>query len=62
MTVNMPSKPEEPAKRPATAAGRGAPPTYAAYAVRKNVSVRVLVKPTASESDELPEHGYGHGV
>jgi hypothetical protein len=55
------TKPEDPAKQP-SAAERGAPFTYAAHAVRKNVSVRVLVKPTAAESDELPEHGYGHGV
>jgi hypothetical protein len=60
-TMNMPAKPEDPAKRSASAADRGAPSTYAAYAVRKNVSVRVWVKP-AAESDELPEHGYGHGV
>jgi hypothetical protein len=57
----MPTKPEEPAKRPAPAE-RGAPPTYAAYALRKNLSVRVLVKPAAGEADELGEHGYGHGV
>jgi hypothetical protein len=59
--MKMPSKPEEPAKPP-SAADRGAPPTYAAHAVRKNVSVRVLVKPTPAEADELREHGYGHGV
>jgi hypothetical protein len=60
--MKMSTKPEDPAKRPQPAADRGAPPTYAAHAVRKNVSVRVLVKPSAAENDELREHGYGHGV
>ena len=59
--MKMPAKPEDPAKRPQSAADRGAPPTYAAHAVRKNLSVRVLLKPS-TEADELPEHGYGHGV
>jgi hypothetical protein len=59
--MKMSTKPEEPAKQP-SAADRGAPTTYAAHAVRKNVSVRVLVKPTPSEVEELREHGYGHGV
>jgi hypothetical protein len=58
----MPRKPEEPAKRPSSTAERGAPPTYAAHALRKNLSVRVLVKPATGETDELKEHGYGHGV
>lgn len=52
---------EEPAKRP-TAPERGAPATHAAQALRKNLSVRVLVKPTPNDSEELREHGYGHGV
>ena len=56
------TKPEEPAKQPQSGAKRGAPPTVAAHAVRKNVSVRVLVKPAPGDSDELREHGYGHGV
>lgn len=60
--MTMPTRPEEPAKRPASAAERGAPSTYAAHAVRKNLSVRVIVKPAPAEADELPEHGYGHGV
>jgi hypothetical protein len=55
------SKSEEPAK-PTKPPERGAPATYAAHAVRKDVSVRVFVKPTHSEGDELREHGYGHGV
>ena len=59
--MKMPPKPEEPAKQP-SAADRGAPFTYAAHAVRKDLSVRVLVKPAPGEADELPEHGYGHGV
>jgi hypothetical protein len=52
---------EEPSPRPQSRPERGAPPTYAAHAFRKNLAVRVLVKP-ASESEELREHGYGHGV
>lgn len=59
--MKMSPKPEEPAKKP-SGADRGAPFTYAAHAVRKDLSVRVLVKPANVESDELPEHGYGHGV
>jgi hypothetical protein len=54
---------DEPAKRPDPRPERGAPATYAAHAVRKNLAVRVLVTPpTAPESDELREEGYGHGV
>ena len=53
-------KPEEPAKRPAPPQ-RGAPPTHAAQAVRKDVSVRVLVT-SPPEPEELREDGYGHGV
>jgi hypothetical protein len=60
--MKMPTRPEEPAKQQPTAAERGAPPTYAAHAVRKNVSVRVWVKPAPADADELREHGYGHGV
>jgi hypothetical protein len=40
----------------------GAPPTYAAYASRKDVSVRVSVRPVLVEAEELREEGYGHGV
>jgi hypothetical protein len=59
--MNLSTKPGDPAKRPQPAPERGAPATYAVYAVRKNLTVRVSVKP-AAESEELPEHGYGHGV
>jgi hypothetical protein len=55
------TQPDEPAKRPQPGPGRGAPPTDAAHAVRKNV-VRVAVVATPAEPDELREHGYGHGV
>jgi hypothetical protein len=51
-----PSKPAQPAPK------QGAPASYAAHADRKNLSVRVLVRPVNGESDEVPEHGYGHGV
>jgi hypothetical protein len=60
--MKMSSQPNEPAKRPQASPERGAPPTYAAHAARKNVGVRVLLKPTAGEAEELREHGYGHGV
>lgn len=60
--MKMPTRPEEPAKHPQPGPDRGAPTTYAAHAVRKNLAVRVSVKPTPSEADELREHGYGHGV
>jgi hypothetical protein len=53
---------DDPAKRPQPLPTRGAPATYQAHAVRKDVAVRVLVRNTTSEPDELPEHGYGHGV
>ena len=58
--MQMSSKREEPAKP--TAAERGAPATYAAHAFRKNLTVRVAVKPAPGEGDEIREHGYGHGV
>jgi hypothetical protein len=60
--MKMPTRPDQPAKRPQAGADRGVPPTYAAHAVRKDLSVRVLVKPTPGEADELREDGYGHGV
>jgi hypothetical protein len=56
------SKREEPAKRPQPTQDRGKPASYAAYALRKDVTVRVSVAPMTVEADELREHGYGHGV
>jgi hypothetical protein len=56
------NQPAEPAKRPQPAPERGSPATDAAHAVRKNVAVRVTVVTAPAESDELREHGYGHGV
>ena len=53
---------DDPSKRQPSPPERGAPATYAAHAFRKNVSVRVVVKPTAHEPEELREPGYGHGV
>jgi hypothetical protein len=41
---------------------QGAPATYAAHAVRRDVSVRVSVRSPQAETDELREEGYGHGV
>jgi hypothetical protein len=41
---------------------RGAPPTCAALAVRRDVSVRVSVTASFPEPEELREPGYGHGV
>jgi hypothetical protein len=61
MTMKSSTPPQEPAKQP-TGADRGAPATYAAHAVRKNLTVRVRVAPAPAENDELREHGYGHGV
>jgi hypothetical protein len=60
--MKMPTKPEDPAKHQPEGPERGAPATYAAHAVRKNLAVRVQVKATPAESEELREHGYGHGV
>jgi hypothetical protein len=57
------TKRDEPSQRADAAKKRGAPPTYAAHAVRKDVTVRVSVKsPQTPETEELREHGYGHGV
>jgi len=53
---------DDPSKRPQPPPERGAPPTYAAHASRKDVSVRVLVTPATPEPEELREDGYGHGV
>jgi hypothetical protein len=60
--MKMSTRNEDPAKRPQMSPERGAPATYAVYAVRKNLTVRVMVKPSATDSEELREHGYGHGV
>ena len=56
------TKRDDPAKRPEPAPQRGAPATYAAHAVRKNLAVRVRVTPAVPEPEELREDGYGHGV
>jgi hypothetical protein len=56
------TQPEKPSKRSQPAPDRGAPTSAPAHAVRKDVAVRVTVMATPSESDEQPEHGYGHGV
>ena len=51
---------EQPA--PKAAPQRGAPPTCAANAVRRDVTVRVSVTAAFPEPEELREPGYGHGV
>ena len=56
------TQPDEPAKRPQPGPERGSPTTVAAQAVRNNVAVRVTVVEATTETDELREHGYGHGV
>jgi hypothetical protein len=56
------TQPDEPAKRPQPRPERGSPTSVAAQAVRKNVAVKVTVVETPTETDELGEHGYGHGV
>jgi hypothetical protein len=55
-------KADDPALRPPKAPERGAPATYAAHAMRKDVTVRVSVAVPTPEPEELREHGYGHGV
>lgn len=55
-------KADEPVKRPQNVPEKGAPATYAAHAMRKDVTVRVSVTAPAPEHEELREHGYGHGV
>lgn len=47
---------------PNPAPRRGAPSTYAAQAVRRDVSVRVSVTAALPDPEELREPGYGHGV
>ncbi|MGQ0737309.1 MAG: hypothetical protein ACT4QD_27145 [Acidobacteriota bacterium] len=51
---------DEPPARAQPLKGRGAPATPEAYAVRKDVNVRLTVQ--APTEPEEPEHGYGHGV
>lgn len=56
---------ETPRPQPAIrqpAPDRGAPATYSAQVTRKGVLVRVSVRAPGGESDEIREHGYGHGV
>ena len=61
--MEPPAKQQEPAKRYERRAAPGAPATYAAYASRKDVSVRVSVRALlVTEAEELREEGYGHGV
>jgi hypothetical protein len=60
--METPARPDEPVKREQPAPQRGAPATYAAYAIRKDVTVRLSVTPPVTEPEELREHGYGHGV
>lgn len=60
--MDLPAKRQEPAKPYERPRAPGAPPTYAAYAKRKDVSVRVSVKRVLVEAEELREEGYGHGV
>jgi hypothetical protein len=57
-----PTRRDEPSKRQEPSQERGVPASYAAHAFRKNLSVRVMVKPPSPETEELREHGYGHGV
>ena len=56
------TQPDEPAKRPKPSQERGSPTSAPGHAVRKDVVVRVTVMATPTESEELREHGYGHGV
>jgi hypothetical protein len=56
------TEPDEPAKRPQAGPERDSPTTVAAQAARKNVAVRVTVVEAPTETEELREHGYGHGV
>ena len=60
--MDLPAKRQEPAEPHERPMAPGAPPTYAAYASRKDVSVRVSVTPVLVEAEELREEGYGHGV
>ena len=60
--MEMPAKQPEADRAAEHRPAPGAPATYAAYAMRKNVSVRVSVRAVAAEPEELREEGYGHGV
>lgn len=60
--MQTPTRRDEPSKRPQRSPERGVPASYAAHASRKDLAVRVLVKPSSPEPEELREHGYGHGV
>ena len=61
--MNSMASQKEPAKRGEQPTDRGVPSTYAAHAVRKDVTVRVsLTPPSPQEAEELKEDGYGHGV
>jgi hypothetical protein len=60
--MDLPAKRQEPAKPHERPVAHGAPATYAAYAWRKDVSVRVSVRSVLVEAEELREDGYGHGV
>jgi hypothetical protein len=62
MNMQTTNKRDEPVKRPQPAPGRGSPSTHAAQSLRKTVTVRVAVPDPRADSDELKEHGYGHGV
>lgn len=55
-------KRDEPAQRPQPTPRRGAPATFAAHAVRRDLTVRVSVQAPTPEPEELLEQGYGHGV
>jgi hypothetical protein len=56
------TKRDEPAKTPTPTQDRGTPATGTMHSVRKDVTVRLFVSPPVPETDELKEHGYGHGV
>jgi hypothetical protein len=52
---------EQPAKRPPAGPYRGAPPTHASHVLRKTAAIRTG-RYVPVETEELREHGYGHGV
>lgn len=60
MKTQHQSMEQPPAPKPDST--RGAPPTGAAKAVRRDVTVRVSVTASFPEPEELREPGYGHGV
>jgi hypothetical protein len=61
--MELPAKRPEPANEsPERTPATGAPSTDAAYATRKDLSVRVSVRSVPMEAEELKEEGYGHGV